>query len=199
MKNSKSVGTQRNYAQKFKIFEAWCLHRNLISLPASELTVKLFLTDFATSKKSSSQLQQFVAALISFHKLNSLDSSHISYSPSIKLLIEGASRTFGKPTKRMALGGLELVNLLINNFLMGELNNVNVVSLDTWRTVTMCSLLFHSVSRFSCVKDLKISNIVFDDSHDFMTISFPNSKTDQRKKGTFSVVNASGGKFCPVT
>ena len=94
----------------------------------------------------------------------------------------------------MALGSIDLVNLLIKTFL----NTGLPVGLDVWRTISMCTLLYHSVARFSCIKELLISNLVFNNDLSYVTVNFPSSKTDQRKKGKSSIINACGGPFCPV-
>ena len=197
MDNAKAGSTTHLYARDFHHFQTWCVARNLPFLPSCTEVLRLFLTDIAASKDSSSQLSQYKASIQYFHERNFLDASFTQHS-SIKLLCEGIRRCYGKPVRKMKPLGESFLKDIYNYYLLPEEKGLRLVSLDIWRSVFMCYLLFHVVGRFSCVQQLLASDITFSSDFSSMSIFLASSKTDQRKSGNFAVVNASGTIFCPV-
>ena len=197
MDSAKASSTFNLYSRDFAHFKDWCLVRNLPFLPTCTEVLRLFLTDLASAKESSSQLGQYKAAIQFMHERNFLDTSFAQDS-SIKLLCEGIRRVYGKPTRKMKPLGEPFLKDIYNHFLFPEESGVRIVDLNTWRTVFMCYLLFHLVGRFSCVQQLSAQDITFSTDFSSMSIFLASSKTDQRNAGNVAVINASGSIYCPV-
>ena len=182
MKNSIAHSTSYKYEKNFSIFRSWCLSHKLPFLPSNMEVLKLFLSDFSCQKSSAKQLNIFIAAIKFYHDLNFFDNSFAS-APSIRRLVEGASRVFGKPIKKMKPLGENIVKLLIDNFLLSDLQGRLFSPIDIWRTVFLSSFTYFCCCRFDCVNKLLIGDIVFHHDDSFMKVMFPRSKTDQKREG----------------
>ena len=197
MQKSIAASTKYVYGNNFRIFRDWCLSNSLPFLPSNASTLRLFLSDFASRKSSAKQLNQFMASIKFTHDMKFLNTSFLA-DPSLKRVIEGASRVFGKPLRKMKPLGEDLVKKIIDSFILSDLKGGVKTPIDVWRTVFISVLTYFACSRFNCINKLLVKDISFDASGTFFTVHFPRSKTDQRREGNSTIVASQNSIYCPV-
>ena len=67
--NSKADTTRRCYKNFFNRWSKWCVSHNIISIPASELHVSLYLIHLSDSNKSSSSINEALYSISWAHRI----------------------------------------------------------------------------------------------------------------------------------
>jgi integrase len=188
---SKAPNTWKSYGPAFQKFEDWCENMGVPSLPASSETVEFYMADLAFTKESVPLVQMASAAIGAFHRFEGFESP--TDDPSVRVVIQGIRRTFGKEAKQgHPITQVEKRNLL-RFYLTESVDKGNIMS---WRTAWLESMLYHAAARWSDLSELKREHFTFVPGG--MIVFFPKRKNDQFRAGHYVRIAASRTVFCPV-
>ena len=179
----------KSYAKEWEIFEAYCLSRKVASLPASSTTIEDFMSHHV-SNRAMSTLPIVLAAISHYHSRCHFPTP--TTSRSVTRALEGAKRTFGKPSVPAKI------------FTTSHLSSLSAkvyspsCSLVFLRTVWRIFIEFFGLLRFN-----EVANLKFDDVF-WTPIGFDlfirKSKTDQHAKGDYVSISCnSDPTLCPVS
>jgi hypothetical protein len=184
------------YALLWAKFVKWCGERTSprCPLPASEVTVALFLQQVADEAHSFSVIKQASAAIAFFQKINLFDHDP-TLGPLASFVRKSAMRRLGlAPCRRKAPFQWEAIVRLASSAVRGS---------DTpyckLVVVTFCVVTFGGMCRYSDVASLRLVHLQFHQNGGSVTLSFPKRKNDQYRQGSKVTISASGEvNCCPV-
>ena len=188
---AKAQNTRRKYRYAYEHFSNWCTFFNpvLLSLPASEKTVAMYVAHLAQTYNSESKLQEATYAISWFHNIAGFTDPCDSFL--VNQVKEGAIRDVAKPTSKKLPISADHLNSLVRLLANDD------SSLYDLRTVSMCLVGFAGFLRFSEISNIKRNDITFFENH--VCIFLPQSKTDKHKKGSSVNISKSHSLTCPVT
>lgn len=189
--HSKAKSTWAAYERAFQRFQLWCTSHGLSALPATEQSVEFYLADLAFSKESVPALELTFAAIGALHNFHAFPNPCTSVS--VRLILQGAKRCFGKPPVQKRPMKKEDLRKLLNHWLS---ESVRHGSLLDWRSAWLESTLYHASARWSDIAKLRVKNFQISDRD--MTIVFNQRKNDQLHRGHSITIHASNSTFCPV-
>ena len=157
---SRQPNTTKVYISWYKRFTKWATNfEELHILPASELTITMFILSLVQAGLSSSSLHQCLAAITWIHKLAQLPNP--TDSPLIATILEGAKRMVARPTERKEPLTVEHIRKLIDYMKDGN----DRLSLMDRRLITYVLVSFAGFLRFDEAANIKRHYISFHTSH----------------------------------
>ncbi|XP_053403301.1 integrase/recombinase xerD homolog [Mercenaria mercenaria] len=191
--SSKEKSTVCQYKNCFSKFVSWCKKCKFSSLPASPVTVALYLVSVMQNTNTScskSKLNSIFYAIKWAHLLNG-EISNPSSDEWLKLCLEGCLRKVSKPLIKKEPITVEILSTLVNKFAS---ENCTLADL---RLITLFVISFAGFLRISEALNLKACNIQFFDN--YCSIKIEKSKTDIYRDGQHVVLARTGNITCPVT
>ena len=182
---SKSENTVKNYKSSFNNFCKWCKSYNLTSLPASDVSIALYLSSLARVSNSESKINLALYSISWAHKLEGFtDPCSSNLVVSVK---EGVLRSIGKPLcmKEPISGGN--IAKIISHF--GYSNLLDMCF------ATMSVISFAGFLCFNEVVKLKRHDVKIDDQQAKLIVH--SSKMDQYSKGQHVIIARTGEKYMP--
>lgn len=186
---SRAKNTQRQYRYAFNSFCKWCKSKNITeTLPASEVTVSVYLIHLTNIGKSTSSLNEAFYAISWAHKLAGvLNPCRMDLVNSVK---EGSLRSVGHNiVKKEPITPDTLYKIV----LMFANESANLKNL---RLACMCLLGYAGFLRFSELANIRRSHVFFHDS--YIKLFLEASKTDVYREGREVVISKTGNITCPV-
>ncbi len=188
---SKAAGTQRVYRIQWTQFEAFCMGRGYVVLPAQPAAVADYITHMADTGLSVSSIQQALAAIGFVHE--TAKHSNPAKSPEAKATMQGIRRKVGiKSTPKTALTPAELAQIVTTQ--PDDLRGI--------RNRALLLMGFAGAFRRSELVDLTVKDVTIrrESTGDVMSIQIQRSKTDQEGEGQYKTIEAlSNPTLCPVT
>ena len=185
---SRQPSTVKKYLLYFKMFARWCQgHSGLGFLPASGVTVGLYLTDLVGSSTSLSRFYGCVYGIKWAHRWCGFEDPTQHHLPS--LVIEAAKRRLSKKVQIKVPLTPKIIRLLLEKF--WDISNVRKS-----RFVNMVLLAFHGFLRINELRNLKRSDLVFAGSH--LKIILHKNKSDVYGAGAEVLIATTGGSYCPT-
>jgi hypothetical protein len=126
---SKADNTWKSYHAAFTKFEAWCTELDVSSMPACSETVEFYMADLAFKKKSVPLVRMASAAIAAYHKQEGFNSP--TEDPSVRVLVQGIRRTYGKEVKQKHAITKDEMRLLLRHYLEPAVARGNIMR---WRT-----------------------------------------------------------------
>ena len=176
------------YEREWTAFVSFCSQNNLLSLPASTATVEQYML-FHVNSRAMSTLSHVLSAISHFHYKSHYDSPTISRS--VTRALEGAKRTFGRPSVS--------VNVFTTDhlFSLSKLAYSSSCSLVLLRTIWRIFIEFFGLLRFNEVANLTYDDLIW--SSIGFDLFIKKSKTDQHSKGDFvSFSKNKNAAICPI-
>lgn len=189
-KASKSKNTLKIYDQYFAKFVKWCEVHGLVSLPAKESTVCVFLSNLLDKKSSVATLDAYFYSISWQHDLLMLNNPCVNKL--VKFTFEGCRRILSKPVVKKQPVTPDILSRLVDHVCKDE-----SLDLKDLRLCVMCILGFSGFLRFDELSSLKMKDLVFHDSH--VSVFISKSKCDQLKMGNSVPISKTGNKLCPVS
>lgn len=189
---SKEQSTVRNYSNTFNRFVLWCKDCGFSFLPASPVTVALYLVSIIQMEDvscSKSKLSQIFYSVNWAHLIGNLDLNPCD-DKWLKLCLEGCIRKVAKPVIKKEPITLDILKTLVSRFASEN------CSLGDLRIITLFIVSFAGFLRISEALNLKRSNIEFCES--YCSIYIEKSKTDIYRDGQQVVLAKTGNITCPV-
>ena len=188
---SRQPNTTKAYLSWYNRFTKWATNfEELHILPASELTITMFILSLVQSGLSSSSLHQCLAAITWIHKLAQLPNP--TDSPLIATILEGAKRIVARPTQRKEPLTVEHIRKLY-----AQMSSTNgEISLMDRRLLTYVLVSFAGFLRFDEAANVKRHDVTFFTSH--MVIFLEKSKTDTYRDGRSVMIARINTDLCPV-
>jgi hypothetical protein len=186
---SRAAGTLQTYAGPWSRFRAWCISKNTSYLPASPLTVSLYLTKLWETATSPSPVLTASGAIFFHHSLAGLP------SPTEHHLVTMV-REF---TRRTRLAGQNKKNPFLASHIrrLVSLWADSGAPLNKLMMTTAVILCFAAFLRCDELLSLQWEQIRFvGQTH--MGLFIEHQKTDQYRAGTWKIVARVGGPCCPV-
>jgi hypothetical protein len=186
---SRAAGTLTTYFGPWARFRAWCASKNVPCLPASPLTVSLYLTKLWESSSSPAPVLTASGAIFFHHSLAGLPSPTEHHL--VKMVREIARRTrlAGQNKKNPFLASH--IRRLFSLWASPE-SPLNKLMMLT--AVTLC---FTAFLRCDELLSLQWDQIRFvGQSH--MELFIEHQKNDQYREGMWKIVARVGGACCPV-
>ncbi|CAG2206728.1 unnamed protein product [Mytilus edulis] len=184
---SKSKNTVKKYSYAFKRFSVWCSNYDLCPLPASVITVAVYLSFLIQSEVSSSVLNGAFYGIKWEHDLNLY--SNVFTSDFLSIVLEGGVRLLSKPVNKKEPITHDIIKRVIDKFGL----STNLADL---RICCLVLLSYAGFLRYSELSHLKASNLRFYDSH--VEITIVSSKTDVYRQGNVVVIAKTNSDLCPV-
>ena len=191
--NHVASSSSAQYLLCWNKFTAWCRERcePRCPLPASEVTVALYLQHVADTAVSFSAVKSASAAIAYFQRINLY-----SHEPTMGQL---ASFVRNAAMRRLGLAPRSRKTPFTwDNILRFARDRLS--SLDPpycyLVVVTLCDVSFGGMCRFSDAVSLRTSSVVFDTGSNSVTLTFVRRKNDQYRQGSRVTVSASGDACC---
>lgn len=192
---SLAPATRKAYASDWRIFEEWCAETQVISLPAKENVVAMFLGSQAySSKLSPSTLTRRLAAIDLVHK--GLSYASPCSQTQVKKVMQGIRRDSNKTVVKKAPTMPADIKRMVDS--CPDSGNRGL------RDRAILLLGFATAMRRSELVALDSEHVEYvyeKDTRELVgiRITIPNSKTDQEKKGQVIAVPAqTDSAYCPV-
>ena len=187
LKASKSENTLTAYKSDWKCFSSWCAARNKDSLPATAITVTLYITDLANKGMKVSTLSRRISAITKAHRLaNCADIP--TKTEEFREFFKGVKNTLRcEQNKKKALltGDIQTIIHMIPDRLIGV------------RDKAIFLVGFAGGFRRSEIAALDVEDIEF--REEGMIVTIRNSKTDQEGQGArVGIHYGNREKTCPV-
>ena len=183
---SKSENIVKNYKSSFNNFCKWCKSYNLTSLPASDVSIALYLSSLARVSNSESKINLALYSIFWAHKLGGFtDPCSSNLVVSVK---ESVLRSIGKPICPKDPISVGDIAKIISHF--GYSNLLDMCF------ATMSVISFAGFLRFNEVVKLKRHDVKIDDQQAKLLVH--SSKTDQYSKGQHVIIARTGKNTCPV-
>jgi integrase len=183
-RHARSASSERAYRSDWADFQAWCQARAFSALPATPVTIGLYLTDRSGSVKVSTLRRRLVAIKLA-HRVSRvpLDMSH----PAIREVFAGIRRELGtRPEAKRALMDDELKAALrrLPRSRAGQ------------RDKALLLFGFAGAFRRSEIAAISLADLSF--THRGVAIVVRRSKTDQEGSSETIGIARSGKATCPV-
>lgn len=189
---SKARTTWSSYERSFQKFKDWCMVHSLAFLPATPKSVELYLADLAFSTNAVACVELASAAIGAYHKIenwvNPCDND------SIRILVQGVKRCFGKPALQRAPMTKSVLKALLSYWLPSSKPSHSILN---WRSAWLELMLFSASARWGDLAILEIKNFTVTNSN--VVICFPKRKNDQEHLGHVISLSKTGGPWCPVS
>ncbi|MEI7601933.1 MAG: site-specific integrase [Aestuariivirga sp.] len=179
--------TRRAYRAAWADFIGWCAERQLCPLPATEVTVGLYLADRAGALKRST-LGLRLAAISVAHKAKSyrLDTK----APQIANVLRGIGRIHGTAPAKKQAATLDVVRDAVRALGKDD-------SLKALRDRTIMLIGFAAALRRSEIAAIDIEHLRF--APEGLVLTLPRRKTDQEGQGTeIGIPFGQDAQYCPV-
>jgi len=190
LRNSRADSTDKKYTGAFVRFQKWVYSNNLGSrdvLPAKPFVVAIYLASLIQSSQTPSPVISAFYAIKWFHDINGLKSP--TESKLVCNILEAAKRRLSRPKDKK-----EPITSDILLSMYKRLYSKN--NFKSQRIIVACLIAYAGFFRSSELLDIRVSDIVFSDTH--VSIFIENSKTDQYRDGAWSVIAKTGTVLCPV-
>lgn len=184
-RHSKASGTLRAYASCWRSFEAWCRRHHLVSMPASNETVILFLEAERQRGMRASTIESKRAAIRHFHQRKGHPSPCESYA--VKEELAGIRREIGTAPVKKKAATAELVAGMVA-IIPGD-------TLKGKRDRALLLLGFAGALRRSELVGLNVADLEI--GPDGIVLTIRRSKTDQEGAGQIIGI-PNGAKLRPV-
>jgi len=166
----------------------WSDLHKLPSLPATDISVSLYLIHVSESSKSSSKINEIVYSVSWAHRLAGL--ADPCKSDLVNFVREGSHRKVGHLVTKKEPVTPEILSKIVHNY-----GNENC-DLKNVRVATICLLCYSGFLRFSKLANLRSSDINVFPSH--VKLFLFKSKTDIYREGRDVVIARTGSVTCPV-
>lgn len=178
--------TRRAYRLDWQDFLAFCEQHRLTPLPASEATVRMYITDLARRGRKVSTIERRLAAIAQAHKMAGHPSP--THATSVRLCFRGIRREYGQPPiKKRPLLTPDVRRM------------IECLPNDIWgcRNRALLLLGFAGSFRRSELVFLDVEDLDF--VRDGIVVNLRKSKTDQNWEGrTVGIPYGSHPLTCPV-
>ena len=181
-----AVNTQRAYQSDIKLFKTWCLQYEHIALPASAVTLAMYMTFLAETSKWAS-LNRKLAAIRKYHLLAGFELP--TNNADFKHVMEGIKRSIGIRQKQAPAFQL--------TFFKKQVKSMDISTLTGLRNKAIVLLGFTGAFRRSELARIQLDNLVF--SEDGIIVTLTNSKTNQYGSAEEKAIFYSPDpQLCPV-
>lgn len=187
--SARATGTFRSYSGPWLHFKQWCQTKGVPSLPASPLSVALYLTLLLRSAKSPSPILTCSASIYLHHSLAGFPSPTQHSLVAMVREIAKRTRLSGQNVKSPLLASH--VRRLFDTWRWGSEHSLHSVM----RLTAVC-LCFAGFLRCSDLLTIQWQEIRFLPSH--MELFIEKSKTDQYRAGRWVLIARVAGPYCPV-
>jgi integrase len=186
--SARACSTLRTHDTYWARFEDWCGHVGVAALPASELSVALYLTYMLQQGASAAMVQSASAAVACTHRLAGLDSPTESmWAANVR---EAARREAPAALRvKDSLSPTEIARIVTANVLQ-------TAELHTQQKGVACLLMYAGLLRASDLLGVAWHTIEF--NTEGMHLFIPKAKTDQLGKGRCVPIARTRDAFCPV-
>lgn len=183
--SARADSTNKKYRYAFNAFCKWSNLHNICPLPASKMSVSLYLAHITQSAKSGSKLNEVTFAISWAHRLAGLPDP--CKSDLVNLVNEGAQRKIGHLVKKKEPITRDMLKQMVDTFKNG---------LKDIRITCMCLLCYSGFLRFSELVNLRRIDIQFCSSH--VKLFLYKSKTDVYREGRDVIISRTFSETCPV-
>lgn len=187
----KEISTNKNYALAFKHFSKWCEAFHFEFLPASHVTVGLYLVHVVRESPNCSRSKLNLI----FYAINWAHIVSNCVSPCsndwLKLCLHGCLRKISKPISKKEPITVDILKTFIHKYASED------SSLGDLRNCCMFVLSFAGFFRISECLNIRRCNISICDS--YCEIYVEKSKTDVLRDGNTVVIARTGTSSCPVS
>lgn len=187
--SGREQSTVRNYNLTFTHFQQWCKANCLCSLPASPVTVAMYLSKNIREKSVSKSKLNLIFYSINWNHIIA-DVKNPCEDEWLKMCLSGCTRKIAKPINKKEPFTTDMAKLFILTFALED------SSLGDFRDVTIFILAFAGFFRINEVLGIKRSDIKFYETYCEIYIS--KSKTDVLREGNWVVIARTGKFSCPV-
>ena len=187
--------TASAYVGPWTHFVNWCASLAVprCPLPASEITVALFLRSVVERSKSYGPVKSHSAAIAFYQKVNLF--GHLpTRSPAVNMVRQAAARHFGLGTsnRKEPFSWAQVVAFALTH-------GVNSKGYCHLVVASMAVVMFGAMCRYDDVSHLRWRNIKFDNGYECFHIEFEKRKNDQYRQGNrVTVAAAPDGLVCPL-
>ena len=189
LQKSRSQNTIKKYQCYFNKWSNWCqLFTEVSAIPAQSSHVLLFMVSLIQSDESFSVIESVFYAIKHFHNLGGLPDP--TEAVLVSYVLDAAQRICHRPKKKKQPIVIEHIKKIHDSL------TEKGMSLLHLRNFVMMLLCFTGFLRYDEAANLKLEDIVFQDS--FMKIFIEKSKTDQFREGAWVFIAKVDSDICPT-
>jgi hypothetical protein len=186
---SRAASTVATYAGPWQRFKSWCQSKGVSLLPASPLTVALYLMRLLEQAKSPSPVLTCSATVYFNHSIASLESPTGHHLVAMSREIARRSLQAGQPVRQPLLAS-HICRLF------GFWRFPAQHTLHDLMKLAAIKLCYTGFLRFSDLMIVQWHEIRFLPTH--MELFLKHTKTDQYRERRWVLISRVGGPFCPV-
>lgn len=184
------MNTRKKYERVFGVWSRWASKYRLLSLPASESDVSVYLVSIIQKNNSFATVDEAFYAIRWAHELAGYDSNNPCSSFFVKSVREAAHMILGHSVSKKEPITAEILKQLVNIY---GCDNANLYQL---RSMLMCLLAYAGFLRFSELVNIRRSDIGFNLDH--IALFIETSKTDIYRDGNWCLIAKTACDTCPV-
>lgn len=191
---AKAPSTVDRYSRAFNEFKRWASDFDeLVCLPATSLSVSLYLEHLIESECSTAKLESAYYGIHWAHQIFGIASP--CDCSLVKHLLEAGKRKVSKPIVKKEPVTLEMMTNICLKYAHPEVN------LSDLRLAALCVTAFNGFLRFSELSSLRCCDVRFSnkDSVQFVQLYIQKSKTDIYRDGACVLLAKSDNLTCPFT
>lgn len=188
LEDFRAQSTLRAYSYPWKAFKEWCQLEGLVCLPATAMTLALFLESVKLQKQSPASVELSRTSVNFVHRLCGLEEPGSSFVCDV--VVQTTRRTLGKPVSKAKPMDVDLVRRVVESFHATERLS---------ELVALVGLVvgFAAFARYSDLVNIDLSVSRFTETH--MELFFVKRKTLQELTGDWVLVaRGAHPPFCPV-
>ena len=181
--------TIKKYHSSFNVWKLWAKTLRVSEIPAKPFTIALFILNRIQMDDSFTKIEGIFYSIKFYHKL--LGYSDPCGDSMVISMLEAAKRICCHKINKKKPITVEHLRNLYDKLIEQQSSLLNI------RTMTICILGFSGFMRYSEISNLKLSDIVFCDTH--LKLFIEKSKTDIYRDGSWIFISKSDSRLCPVS
>ena len=186
-----SVNTLKTHSNKCCKFFYYCRIRDIPIFPVKPVLLNSFLIKMGKEGSSNGEIKSFVNSLTFICRLYGFE--NVSNEFSVRNTLFSLSK-FCKTVKISRKPfSYELIIKLCTK--IERIGGYKMLKLAERRTFLMIIVCFYTLMRFDCIRNVRLSNLKFID--DYVHITVPKSKTDQKGEGQSLYLVSTGNSYDP--
>ena len=200
--------TRSTYSAGWKRFTSFCAEFGLLSTPASEHTLLLFVTSLAVSNLSYGTIKVYLSAVRHIHVLSGFHTDlNNQFTPRLQLALVGIKRSQAAASPQRTRLPITLQIMQKAKHLLSQKSSYDNTML--WAACCLAFFGFLRVSEFTVPTQhdydasthLSLSDISVDNRNNpqLIKVHIKQSKTDPFRQGTDIYLGATDNSICPIS
>lgn len=191
---SKAKTTREQYTRAWGHFQTWSIGTDLECLPATPLTIDLYLAEIVMTGRGVATAKMALAAISDKPISKRLESP--CSDATIRQSMQGMTRTLGKPAVQAKAMKKGILKGMIHRTIGSELDGGARCELAYWREMWRETVCLSTLARFLRLQRVQGKDVISLDSQTIQ-VNFLTRKNDQAHVGHYGILVKNATRYCP--